>query len=322
MLKKIFLSVFVCSGVIFQLQAQNTMIIRKEAAINQIIPDHAVVEKVRGGFQFVEGPVWHKEGYLLFSDIPASTIYKLDQAGKLSVLRRPSNQSNGLTLDHEGNLLSCEHGSRSLGILNKEGQYHCLVDQFDGKRFNSPNDLVIKSDGTIYFTDPAWGLPKKNFDPAKEYPYQGVFRYKNGKAQLLIYSLQGPNGIAFSPNEQYLYIADLENNDTSHVRKQWYRLPVKKDGRLGRPQLFFEIPLSAGEGNPDGMKIDIDGNLYLTGGNGIWVVSPKGKLLGMIQIPEIPANCAWGDEDRKTLYITARTSIYKIRLNIKGVCPQ
>ena len=190
-----------------------------------------------------------------------------------------------------------------------------LADKFEGKRLNSPNDVVVKSDGAIYFTDPPYGLPRQNDDPAKEIPYSGIYRIRAGKIELISKDVQWPNGIGFSPDEKYLYVA---NSDP--MNRVWMRFEVKADGMLGAGSVFYAVPASAPGGIPDGLKLDTNGNLFGTGPGGVWIISPEGKALGRIEPPEVPANVGWGD-DGKTLYMTARTSVYRIRLLASGKQP-
>ena len=188
-----------------------------------------------------------------------------------------------------------------------------LADRYEGKRLNSPNDLVYKSDGGLYFTDPPFGLPKVYDDPAKELPFSGVFLLKDGKLQLLTTELKGPNGLAFSPDERYLY---LDNWDVE--KKVVMRYEVRPDGSLTNGTVFFDMTSVPGEIALDGLKVDRAGNIYVSGPGGVWILSPDGKHLGTIKGPELPANFAWGDSDGRTLYMTARTGLYRIRLNIPG----
>jgi gluconolactonase len=284
--------------------------------LKRLVPEGAKIEKVAGDFKFTEGPVWSPEGVLLFSDIPNDVVLKWDsKSGQVSDFRRPSAQSNGNTLDHDGRLVSCEHTGRRVSRREKDGSVVTLADRYEGKRLNSPNDVVFKSDGAMYFTDPPYGLPKGDEDPAKELPQDGVYRLKRGKLTLLTGELKRPNGLAFSPDEKTLYVA---NSDTE--RKIWMAYPVKRDGTLGRGKLFFDVTAEKADGLPDGMKVDREGNLYCTAPGGVWIFSPEGKHLGTIQPPEVPANCAWGD-DGKTLYMTAQTGLYRIRLNVGGKLP-
>ncbi len=301
---------------------------RLDPALDAIVPPNAVIEKVAGGFAFTEGPVWLPDGSLLFSDIPNNAIHRWTPDGKVTVFRKPSGYdgtdappgaslgSNGLTLDRQGRLVICEHGNRRVTRLEKDGRLTVLADRFEGKRLNSPNDAVFRSDGSLYFTDPPYGLPKQDQDPAKELPFSGIYRLAGGKLQLLSKDLTRPNGLAFSPDEKYLYVA---NSDPQ--RKIWMRFEVRPDGTLGASTVFYDATADTAPGLPDGLKVDRKGNVYATGPGGVWIFSPQGKHLGTIEPPEVPANCAWGDPDAKTLYMTARTSVYRIRLNIPGIRP-
>lgn len=279
--------------------------------LQAILDDNAQVEKVAGGFQFTEGPLWHPKRFLLFSDIPANTIYQWTANKKPEIFRRPSGNTNGNTLDREGRLLSAEHSNRRVSRTEKDGTVVTLASQFEGKRLNSPNDLVVKSDGSIYFTDPPYGIQSEQ----EELGFYGVYRLApEGKLTLLVKDFVRPNGIAFSPDETKLYVNDSQEG---HIRV----FDVKSDGTLENGQLFAELKDSSQQGVPDGMKVDLEGNVYSTGPGGIWVFSPSGNLLGTIEVPEVAANIAWGDEDYKTLYITASNSLYRIRLKIPGVQP-
>jgi len=296
--------------------------------MEEIAPATARIEKLAGGFTFTEGPVWMKEGYLLFSDIPANVIRKWTPDGQVTVFLEKSGYegtdapagafigSNGLTLDSEGRLIICEHGSGRVTRLEKDGSRTVIADKYQGKRLNSPNDAVFKSDGWLYFTDPPYGLVKQDEDPKKELKFNGIYRVKDKKLELLHKDMTRPNGLAFSPDEKYLYVA---NSDPA--RKVWMRFEVTDKGGLANPQVFFDATSSTEEGLPDGMKVDEKGNLYCTGPGGVWIFSPAGKHLGTIKPPEVPANCAWGDADGKTLYMTARTGLYRIKLGIAGIRP-
>ncbi len=308
---------------------------RLDPAFDRIVPASAKIEKVADGFKFTEGPIWIHAGYLLFSDIPNNSIMKWTPDGKVTVFMHPSGYrgtspfkgpesgSNGLTLDRQGRLTIAEHANRRVTRLEKDDKtLTVLAEKYEGKRLNSPNDLVWKSDGSLYFTDPPYGLQtQRDDDPLKELPFNGVFRIAPAgkgewKPEPLIKDLTRPNGIAFSPDEKFLYIAVSDS-----ARKVWMRYEVKPDGTLGPGKVFFDATASKEEGAPDGMKVDRRGNVYGTGPGGVWVFSPQGKHLGTIKTPEIPANCNWGDADGKTLYMTARTGLYRIRLNIPGVRP-
>jgi len=306
----------------------NCRVTRIHPAVDALVPANATIEKLAGGFGFTEGPIWQREGFLLFSDIPNNVILQWKPAAGASEFLRDSGYSgsvsspgshigsNGLTLDHEGRLIICEHGNRRLTRLEKTGRRTVLADKYQGKRLNSPNDVVCKSDGALYFTDPPYGLPKRDADPAKDLPFNGIYRLSDGQLQLLHQGLSRPNGLAFSPDEKYLYVA---NSDPG--RKLWMRFEVAADGTFIGGEVFHDATRSSAEGLPDGLKVDRIGNLYCTGPGGIWVFSPAGEHLGTIEFPEIPANCNWGDRDGKTLYVTARTSLYRLRLTIEGIRP-
>jgi gluconolactonase len=304
-------------------------VVRVDPALDEIVPAGAKIEKVAGGFTFTEGPVWVRDGgYLLFSDPNENTIYRYSPDGQVSVFRTKSGYSgvdigeygqpgsNGLTLDPEGRLTINEHGNRRVTRLEKNGVLTVLADRYDGKRLNSPNDLVYRSDGALFFTDPPFGLPKFYNDSRKELPFSGVYALVNGTLKLVSRDLAGPNGIAFSPDERYLYVG---NWDPKH--KVVMRYEVAADGTLSNGRVFFNMTDSPGEDAIDGIKVDQKGNVYVSGPGGLWILSPEGKHLGTIVGPEHPHNFAWGDGDGRTLYLCARTGLYRIRLNIPGVRP-
>ena len=310
-------------------------VIRKDPALDEIVPTDAKIEKLAGGFLFTEGPIWvprteDTDGYLLFSDPNNNLIYRWAQDGQLSIFMTKSGYrgvdigeygqpgSNGLTLDKQGRLTINQHGNRRVVRMEKNGQLTVLADRYEGKRLNSPNDLVYKSDGALYFTDPPFGLPKFFDDPRKELPYSGVFRVSpDGKiVQLLTNELSGPNGLAFSPDEKYFYVDNWDEK-----KKIIMRYEVNPDGTLSNGKVFFDMTSAEGEDALDGMKIDQKGNLYVSGPSGLWIISPEGKHLGTIVGPEHPHNFAWGDDDGKTLYLCAKTGLYRIRLNIPGTRP-
>ena len=311
----------------------NVEVTRLDPVIDSIVPRNPKIFKLAEGFQFTEGPVWVRDGgYLLFSDPNANTIYRLvpgmnNDAGILSVFRKPSGYagadiaeygqpgSNGLTLDPEGRLTINEHGNHRVSRIEKDGTVTTLADKFEGKRLNSPNDLVYRSDGTLFFTDPPFGLPKFAADPRKELPFSGVFSLYKGKLQVVSRDFSGPNGIAFSPDEKYLYVANWDDH-----AKVVRRYEVQPDGALQNGMLFFDMTSAPGEDALDGMKVDKNGNLYVSGPGGVWILSAEGKHLGTIIAPKHPHNFAWGD-DGKTLYMTAGSGLYRMRLNIEGVRP-
>ncbi|MGB7890640.1 MAG: SMP-30/gluconolactonase/LRE family protein [Microcoleus sp.] len=284
---------------------------RYKNTMQSILDDSAKLEKVAGDFQFIEGPIWHPDGFLLFSDIPANIIYKFASNQQVEVFRRPSGKANGNTLDKENRLLTAEHENRRVSRTEKDGKVITLADRYEGKRLNSPNDLVVKSDGSIYFTDPSYGVSKEQ----EELGFYGVYRLApDGKLTLLVKDLVLPNGIAFSPDEQKLYV---NNSEAGYIAV----FDVKPDGTVTNQRLFAELKDASQSGVPDGLKVDVEGNVYSTGPGGVWIFSPDGKLLGKISVPETATNLAWGESDRKTLYITGSTSLYRIRLKIAGVRP-
>jgi gluconolactonase len=313
-------------------------LVKLDAALDRIVSADAKVEKVAGGFTFVEGPVWVRKGpsaYLLFSDLPANAINRWTPDGKVSVYLKPSGftgpdpsglgaefdsghgkyylfGSNGITLDPQGRVVFCAHGDHAIVRLEPDGKRTILADRYEGKRLNSPNDLVYKKDGALYFTDPSAGFRQGDNDPRKELPFQGVFLLKDGKLRLLVRDLIRPNGIAFSPDEKYLYVDDT-------VKKLIMRYEVQPDDGVANGQVFMDMTADKAPGVPDGMKVDTRGNLYGTGPGGVWVISPEGKHLGTILTPEVASNLAFGDADGMSLYVTARSSLYRIRLKVPGI---
>ncbi len=305
-------------------------IVRNDPALDKLVPPGAQVEKVRGDLRFTEGPLWVRPGgYLLLSDLMANAMMKWTPDGNLSVYRGavfpgsfPDGAligSNGLTLDHARRIVAAEHGNRRVIRIEKGGSVRILADRYQGKRLNSPNDVVVKKNGDIYFTDPPAlyrTYPDGPGKPQQELDFNGVYRVTAaGKLELLMKDVQYPNGIAFSPDEKKLYVS------SSRPDKYWMEYDVKSDGTLANGRRFADVTNDAGEGVPDGMKVDTLGNIYATALDGVLIFSPQGKRLGTIQIPELPSNCAWGDADGKTLYITARTGLYRIKLNVGGIRP-
>jgi gluconolactonase len=301
---------------------------RVDPALDAIVPQGLSIEKLADGFIFTEGPVWVPDGYLLFSDPNANTIYRWTPDGQVSVFRTKSGYagvdvaeygqpgSNGITLDAEGRVTIDEHGNRRVVRIEKNGAVTVLADRFQGKRLNSPNDLVYRSDGALFFTDPPFGLPKAFQDPRKELPFSGVYSLKDGNLRLVARDLEGPNGIAFSPDERYLYVANWDEK-----KKVVMRYRANADATLDEGAVFFDMTSAPGEDALDGVKVDVRGNLYVSGPGGLWILSPEGKHLGTIVGPEHPHNLAWGDADGRTLYLTAQTGLYRIRLNVPGVRP-
>jgi gluconolactonase len=316
---------------------------RLDPALDQLVPPTAKLERVATGFnKWTEGPVWTHNGSLLFAEIPANNIDQWIPGKGASVFIHPSGYdgaepfkgpepgSNGMTLDADGRVSVAGHARRNvwrLESVDPHAQITVLADSFGGKKLNSPNDLVYKSDGSLYFTDPPYGLPTQgDSDPGKELKVNGVYRiadardHKPGappdrdKLQLIIADLGRPNGIAFSPDEKYLYIAESGKN-------VWMRYRVQSDGTVSDGAVFYD-PASEkpeGPGGPDGIRVDKKGNLYGSGPGGVWIISPEGKHLGTIKVPERIANVAWGDKDGKMLYITGSTSLYRIKLSVEGV---
>ena len=287
-----------------------------DAAATQDKPIPAMIEsrapeKVATGFKFTEGPVWSPQGYLLFSDIPGDRIHKWSEKDGLKVWREPSGNSNGLTFDRQGRLIACEHGNRRVSRTEPDGKVATLADRWQGKRLNSPNDVVVRGDGTIFFTDPPYGVK----EPDREIPFQGVYAIlPSGEIRLLVDDFNKPNGLAFSPDEKVLYIDDT-------AERIIRAFDVASDGTLSNGRVFADMASPEKQGNSDGMKVDRDGNVYCTGPGAVWIFDSKGKLLGKLVLPELAANLAFGDPDARTLYCTARTSVYRVRVKIPGIGP-
>jgi len=303
---------------------------RLDPALDRAVPRDAGVEKLAEGFAFTEGPVWVPEhgGFLLFSDPNRNRIYRYDPAAEHrdvsprgesgyqgpDVARYGQPGSNGLALDpRDGELTIDEHGNRRVAKLDADGSEVALADRYRGARLNSPNDLVYRSDGTLYFTDPPFGLPGFYADPGRELPYSGVFKLDANGLALVSQDLAGPNGIAFSPDERFLYVTNWDP-----ARKVVMRYEVARNGSLANGRVFFDMTGAPGDEALDGLKVDTLGNLYVSGPGGVWILSPEGKHIGQIVAPELPANLAWGDADRMTLYMTARTGLYRMRLAVPG----
>ena len=300
-----------------------------DTALNSVLTPTAVVEKIADGFSFIEGPVWHPDGYLLFSDPNNNTIYRYDPANHnvtvyishsgyigADIARYQQPGSNGLAIDKEGRLLVDQHGNRRVIRHEKKGPVTVLADRINGKRLNSPNDIVVKTDGSIYFTDPPYGLPNFYEDPEKELDYAGVFMIKDGTVSVVAKGLGGPNGLAFSPDEKYLYVSNWDIRDIHHTKTLW-RYEVQADGRLANGKEFFNFNFTEGDEALDGLKVDINGNLFVSAPGGVWILSPAGTILGKVVTPERPSNMAWGD-DGHTLYLTAHSSLYKLKVKTGG----
>jgi gluconolactonase len=321
------------SGLLLAQSAPQASIRRIDPTFDKLVSPGAKIEKVADGFQFVEGPVWFRPGaYLLFSDIPGNVIMQWSPSGGKMVFRDrifadsfPAGKlvgTNGLTLDKLGRIIAAEHGNRRISRIARDGKLTVLADRYEGKRFSSPNDVVVKSNQDIYFTDPPFGLlnPGQGLEealksPLRELNFNGVFRITPaGKIDAVVKDLALPNGLAFSPDEKLLYVANSAD-------KRWSVYDVQPDGTLANGRIFFDAGKETGAGVPDGMKVDTAGNVWAAGPGGILVISPRAKLLGVITFPEVQANCAWGDADGKTLYVTASTGLYRIRTNIAGIRP-
>ncbi len=297
-------------------------------AFTDLVPEDARVEKLAEGFAFTEGPLWIPDGAgrLLFSDPNRNRIYAWTPDGALSVFRAQSGYqgvdiaeygqpgSNGLARDpRDGALTIAEHGNHRIARLEPDGSETILAASHQGGRLNSPNDLVFRSDGTLYFTDPPFGLPKFHDDPRRELPYTGVFKLSSKGLELVSQDLRGPNGLAFSPDEKILYVS---NWDERHkVVTAW---DVAADGSLSNRRIFADLGAMPGEEALDGLKVDARGNVWVSGPGALWIYAADGTVIGKIVAPELPANFAWGDADHKTLYLTARTGLYRLRTNVGG----
>jgi gluconolactonase len=299
-------------------------ILRHDAALDALVAADARVEKVAGGFTFTEGPLWRQPGVLWFSDVVGNVVRQWSPDGKVIELLRPGGYDgnalpaggfvgpNGMTAGPDGSVMLCQHGNRRIARIDGHMRVTTLVDTFEGKRLNAPNDLVYRSDGTLFFTDPPYGLPRGDDDPSKELPFNGVFKLSDGKLDVIIKDLTRPNGIAFSPDEKILYVSNSDDN-----RRVWMRYEVASGGTVTGGRVFFDATAEKAAGVPDGMKIDVRGNIWATAPSAVYVFSPEGRHLGTITPPEDPANCAWGDDGR-SLYITAETGVYRVRTLVMG----
>jgi gluconolactonase len=295
---------------------------RLDPGMDALVAPDAKVEKFAGGFKYLEAPLWRK-GTLWISDLSGDILYQVSADGKATEILNPGGHEskerpegqypgpNGLANGPNGNLVFCQHGDRRIVQMTADGKITTIADKVDGKRLNSPNDVAYFKDGSLYFTDPPYGLPKGANDPGKEIAFNGVYRLANGKVELATKELAVPNGIAFSPDYKWLYLSNSEGNN-----RYWSRCDVSASGAVSNCNKFAEMNVPE-RGVPDGLKVDSLGNLWGSGPGGIWVYSPEGKRLGTIRTPEKPSNCTFGD-DGKTLYITAVTSVYKVRLKVAG----
>ena len=303
-------------------------VVRLDPAFDEIVAPGTMVETLKDGFGFINGILWVREGkaeHLLVSDIPANIIHKWTPDGAMTTfLERPDWTrvaearpagvrfgANGMAMDRQGRIVYAAEADRALVRLEKDGKRTILADRYEGKRLNSPNDLVFRSDGGIYFTDPSGGNRFGTWDLKKELPYQGVFLLKDGKLQLLVQDLDRPNGIVLSADEKSLYV-----NDSN--KKVIMRYDVQRDGTVANGRLFADMSAGKGAGNPDGMKFDVKGNLYSVGPGGIWVFNPAGKHIGMIVPPENAPGFAFGDPDGKTIYMAASSKLARVRVQVAG----
>ena len=276
------------------------------ATLAELVPEQDPAT-IAEGFQFTEGPVWHPDGFLLFSDIPANTIYRYVPGSQPEAYMTPSGNSNGLTFDRQGRLLACEHGGRRVSRMSGAGEMDTIADRFNGKSLNSPNDIVAHSGGAIFFTDPPYGIDP---DPGEQ-GFNGVYRLDpDGSVTLLSRDMNRPNGLALSLDESILYVDDSRNR---HV----LAFPLNTDLGVGTPTVLVDMDVET-PGGPDGMKLDSEGNLYVTGPGGVWVTTPEGNHLGTIEFPQVPANLCFGGEDLRTIFVTARTGLYSIGVNVPG----
>lgn len=283
--------------------------LRDEVEFNKIVAPDAKLEKLATGMRFTEGPVWlaRDGGCLVFSDIPSNELKQWTAQGGVTTFRAPSYNANGNTVDHQGRLISCEHSGRRVAALQEDGSLKTLVDRHDGKKLNSPNDAVVKSDGTVWFTDPTYGLPRGE---TKEQEGNFVFRFdpKTTNTTIAVRDFDMPNGLCFSPDEKKLYVAD--SGKPRHIRA----FDVQPDGTLKGGTVFCQID----KGGPDGIRCDSDGRVWSSAGDGVHIFAPGGKLIGKILVSESPANLCFGGSDGQRLFITARTSLYSIPVLIKG----
>ncbi len=265
-------------------------------------------ERLATGFVFTEGPLWHPDGFYYFVDVRSSVLYRLTPGRPHEVVREKTGGGNGTTFDLQGRLVLCEGENRRVTRTAGDGRIEVLMDRFEGKRLNRPNDVVCRSDGSIYFTDPGLRVPLGE----RELPYAGVYRVAPDGTQSLVADFEYPNGLAFSPDERRLYVANTRWAQYIHV------LELDAAGKMMRRRIFADMSSDETDGVPDGMKVDVEGRVYCTGPGGTWVFAPDGSQLGIIRTPEVPANLAFGGPDLKTLFFTARTSVYTMRVKVAG----
>lgn len=284
----------------------------RDPEMAEVVSPSGVVEKIATGFGFIEGPAWNeKESCLIFSDIPNSCMYRWSDMG-VEVFRKPSNMGNGNTFDDQWRLLTCEHATSRLTRTELDGSITVLADKYDGNELNSPNDVVVSRGGTIYFTDPIYGRSEYFGVPRDAaQPVRGVYRLDaSGEVDRVLDDFDQPNGLCFSPDERLFYVNDTARG---HIRV----FQVEPDGSLTGDRIFAE-PAGPGDGSPDGMKTDVEGRVYCTGPGGIHVFSPAGKSLGVIRVPEVAANFSWGGPARTDMFISASSSLYRVRVQVAG----
>ena len=272
------------------------------------ILETTAAERLATGFVFTEGPLWHPDGFYYFVDVRASMLYRLTPGRAHEVVREKTGGGNGTTFDLQGRLVLCEGDNRRVTRTSADGRIEVLMDRFDGKRLNRPNDVVCKSDGSIYFTDPGLRVPFAE----REVPHAGVYRVAPDGATSLVADFEYPNGLAFSPDERRLYVANTRWAQYIHL------LELDARGQMVRRRIFADMSSDETDGVPDGMKVDVEGRVYCTGPGGTWVFAPDGTRLGIIRTPEVPANLAFGGPDLRTLFFTARTSVYTLRVKVPG----
>src|SRR5688572_9055026 len=299
------------------------VIVRLDERFDTLVPQGAAIEKIADGFVFLEGPVWRSaDSRLFYSDLRGNAIYQWTAVEGVRDVLKPffagdgtglrGTGPNGIALDAEGRLLACVYGSRSVIRIEKDGTRTTLADRYQSKRLNSPNDLVVARDGTVYFTDPSFGLEGMDASPLREQTFNGVYRLRpNGQLDLLTREQERPNGLVLSPDESIIYVANSGGTVTG-----WYAYDLRPAG-LSNKRVFFDLKGAQGEGGADGMKVDLAGNVYATGPGGVWVIAPDGTHLGTIRPPEALTNVGWA-EDGRTLYITGRAALYRIRLSARG----
>jgi len=270
--------------------------------------DTSEAERLATGFVFTEGPLWHPDGFYYFVDVRKSMFYRLKPGGKPEVLRENTGEGNGTTFDLQGRLIMCEGGNRRITRTGADGKIEVLCDRYEGKRLNRPNDVVCRSDGSIYFTDPGLRVPLAE----RELPYAAIYRVDPSGAVSMLADFEYPNGLAFSPDERTLYVANTRWAQYIHA------LEIGADGAMVRRRIFADMSSDETDGVPDGMKVDVQGRVYCTGPGGTWVFAPDGTRLGIIRTPEVPANLAFGGPDLRTLFFTARTSVYSLRVKVPG----